>query len=316
LSAYTQKDYEAIEGAVLESPRGRWFLGEFARRNRAADTLMLLEAIRKLERGVAENSADQLSADLAAELQDVSETIASTIDRGAGGDELPKAVDRLARIKEKIDGLLARRFDMGQGELTGENLSFFAGDEDLFESAPAASAPSLSVVGEPRSARCPPARPRGAKGRPEGPDRLHPPRVFEGNLDSAGRRSRARRPVSARLVNHAADFSAGEHLGIEARIDVAARQHDADGAPGRLDAAGQHGGERHRAARLHHQLEQREGLAHGVAHLVLRHREAAGDEAPVDGKVSSPGCCVSRASQIEPLAAGLRSRCPDASERR
>jgi hypothetical protein len=171
LSAYTQKDYEAIEGAVLESPRGRWFLGEFARRNRAADTLMLLEAIRKLERGVAENSADQLSADLAAELQDVSETIASTIDRGAGGDELPKAVDRLARIKEKIDGLLARHCDMGQGELTGENLSFFAGDEDLFEAAPAApaapaaSAPSLSVVGEPEErtmpARQPVEAPRG-----------------------------------------------------------------------------------------------------------------------------------------------------------
>ena len=153
MSAYTQNDYEAIEAAVLESPRGRWFLGEFARRNRAADPFMLLEAIRKLERGVAENPPHQLSADLAAELQDLSETIASTIDRGAGGDELLKAIDRLARIKEKIDGLLARRSDTGHGELTGENLSFFADDEDLFESAPStaapsASAPSLSVVGE------------------------------------------------------------------------------------------------------------------------------------------------------------------------
>ena len=48
MHAYTQTDYEAIEAAVQESPRGRWFLGEFARRNRAADTLMLLEAIRTL----------------------------------------------------------------------------------------------------------------------------------------------------------------------------------------------------------------------------------------------------------------------------
>jgi hypothetical protein len=101
LSAYTQKDYEAIEAAVLESPRGRWFLGEFARRNRAADTLMLLEAIRKLERGVAESP------------------------------------------------------DMAHGELTEENLSFFAGDEDLFEFPPAASAPSLSVVGEPEERAMP-----------------------------------------------------------------------------------------------------------------------------------------------------------------
>lgn len=157
MNAYTQKDYEAIEAAVLESPRGRWFLGEFARRNRAADTLMLLEAIRKLERGVAETPAHQLSADLAVELQDLSETVASTIDRGAGGDELHKAVERLARIKEKIDGLLARRSGTGHGELTGENLSFFAGDEDLFETAPAASASSLSVVGE-QQERIMPAR--------------------------------------------------------------------------------------------------------------------------------------------------------------
>jgi pimeloyl-ACP methyl ester carboxylesterase len=165
VTAYTQKDYEAIEGAVLESPRGRWFLGEFARRNRAADTLMLLEAIRKLERGVAEAPAHQLSADLAAELQDLSEFVASTIDRGA---ELPTAVDQLARVKEKIDGLLARRCDMAQGELTGENLSFFAGDEDLFETAPAANAPSLSVVGEQQERTVPPRKPAEApKGDPK-----------------------------------------------------------------------------------------------------------------------------------------------------
>ena len=54
---------------------------------------------------------------------------------------------------------------MAQGELTGENLAFFAGDEDLFESAHAASAPSLSVVGEqqerPVPARRPDEAPRG-----------------------------------------------------------------------------------------------------------------------------------------------------------
>ena len=37
-------DYEAIEGAVMETARGRWFLAEFARRNRNADTTMLLNA--------------------------------------------------------------------------------------------------------------------------------------------------------------------------------------------------------------------------------------------------------------------------------
>ena len=33
-------------------PRGRWFLAEYARRNRTAETEMLLEAIAKLETAV------------------------------------------------------------------------------------------------------------------------------------------------------------------------------------------------------------------------------------------------------------------------
>src|SRR5215213_3751659 len=45
-------DYEAIEGAVMESTRGRWFLAEFARRNRNADTTMLLKALDRIESAV------------------------------------------------------------------------------------------------------------------------------------------------------------------------------------------------------------------------------------------------------------------------
>jgi hypothetical protein len=42
-------DYAAVEAVLLDSVRGRWFLAEYARRNRAADTEMLLDAIAKLE---------------------------------------------------------------------------------------------------------------------------------------------------------------------------------------------------------------------------------------------------------------------------
>ena len=45
LTPIAEADYEAIEGAVMETHRGRWFLKEYARRNRAADTQMLLQAI-------------------------------------------------------------------------------------------------------------------------------------------------------------------------------------------------------------------------------------------------------------------------------
>ena len=42
-------DYDAILAAVTETARGRWFLEEYARRNRTADTRALLSALDRLE---------------------------------------------------------------------------------------------------------------------------------------------------------------------------------------------------------------------------------------------------------------------------
>ncbi|WP_306262405.1 hypothetical protein [Pararhizobium sp. IMCC21322] len=46
------EEYHAIESAVLETARGRWFLEEYARRHRVADTEILLEAIARLENSI------------------------------------------------------------------------------------------------------------------------------------------------------------------------------------------------------------------------------------------------------------------------
>lgn len=48
--ASLQADYEAIEAAVMETEKGRWFLAEYAKRHRAADTDAVLTAISGLER--------------------------------------------------------------------------------------------------------------------------------------------------------------------------------------------------------------------------------------------------------------------------
>jgi hypothetical protein len=45
----TNSDYDAIESAIMESSRGRWFLSEYARRNRHADTNLLLSAINNIK---------------------------------------------------------------------------------------------------------------------------------------------------------------------------------------------------------------------------------------------------------------------------
>ncbi len=45
----TEADYAAISGLLMESARGRWFLAEYARRNRQADTTLVLDAIARIE---------------------------------------------------------------------------------------------------------------------------------------------------------------------------------------------------------------------------------------------------------------------------
>src|ERR1700733_5608661 len=51
-----EEDYEAISDAFMETSRGRWFLTEYAKRNRNADTRMVLDAVARTEESlVAQN---------------------------------------------------------------------------------------------------------------------------------------------------------------------------------------------------------------------------------------------------------------------
>ena len=49
----SEEDYDAISQAFMETSRGRWFLGEYARRNRNADTRMVLDAVARIEESLA-----------------------------------------------------------------------------------------------------------------------------------------------------------------------------------------------------------------------------------------------------------------------
>ena len=49
----SEEDYEAISQAFMETSRGRWFLGEYAKRNRNADTRMVLDAVARIEQTLA-----------------------------------------------------------------------------------------------------------------------------------------------------------------------------------------------------------------------------------------------------------------------
>src|SRR3979411_637938 len=49
----SEQDYESIREAFMETSRGRWFLGEYAKRNRNADTRMVLDAVARIEQCLA-----------------------------------------------------------------------------------------------------------------------------------------------------------------------------------------------------------------------------------------------------------------------
>ncbi|MCA1413859.1 hypothetical protein I6F30_22320 [Bradyrhizobium sp. NBAIM20] len=88
-AAPNEQDYEAIREAFMETARGRWFLGEYAKRNRNADTSMVLDAVAKIEET------------LAAQRQPVVE------------DRLPEALVEIRRAIREAETIALAAFDPG-----------------------------------------------------------------------------------------------------------------------------------------------------------------------------------------------------------
>lgn len=64
----SEEDYAAISEAFMETSRGRWFLGEYAKRNRNADTSMVLDAVARIEESLAAQRQATAEADAEAAL--------------------------------------------------------------------------------------------------------------------------------------------------------------------------------------------------------------------------------------------------------
>ena len=110
------EDFDAIREAVMETPRGRWFLDQYAERLRSAETQGLVTGIKRLEKAVAANH-DALMTRLAAALE--------------GGAQAPRSPSAAAP------------------ELAPRHMKYFLSDEDIFEPAPKAriaAVPDLAVL--------------------------------------------------------------------------------------------------------------------------------------------------------------------------
>jgi hypothetical protein len=65
----SEEDYAAISEAFMETSRGRWFLTEYAKRNRNADTSMVLDAVARIEQSLAAQKEESLQREASAAAQ-------------------------------------------------------------------------------------------------------------------------------------------------------------------------------------------------------------------------------------------------------
>jgi hypothetical protein len=73
-----QGDYDSICAALMDTERGRWFLQEYARRNRSADTQLLLAAIERIEAVVCAERSKQAQQGFRSDLLEMAKAITRT----------------------------------------------------------------------------------------------------------------------------------------------------------------------------------------------------------------------------------------------
>lgn len=93
----SEAEYRAIESALLESARGRWFLAEHGRRARRLDSALLEDAIGRLQTSIRQPPAllGQLKGEIETLKQYLAETRAALLARptvGSDGSAPPQQV--------------------------------------------------------------------------------------------------------------------------------------------------------------------------------------------------------------------------------
>jgi hypothetical protein len=73
-----QADYDAICAALMDTARGRWFLEEYAKRNRSTDTRLLLNAIERIEAVICAERNRQAQQGLRTDLLEMAQAITRT----------------------------------------------------------------------------------------------------------------------------------------------------------------------------------------------------------------------------------------------
>jgi chemotaxis protein CheZ len=106
LMPLSEADYELIEAAVMETGRGRWFLAEYARRNRHSDTMMLLGAIGRLEAAIRGERTAQSLDRVRFDLFEMAKAIARTKAEIAAIKPDPENAGKFGEVTAELDSIV------------------------------------------------------------------------------------------------------------------------------------------------------------------------------------------------------------------
>ena len=168
-----EADYDSICAAMMETARGRWFLGQYAQRNRNADTQRVLAAIDRIERVIGGETPAPVQEMIRAQLLAMAEIIGQTReDRAALAADDALVDDAGARVQKMIAAL--RDLDdqiavmLGAWSATGPAQSASATQIPQPEAAGAARIATLALVEVPAPvAPVPRPQPRAFAPEPE-----------------------------------------------------------------------------------------------------------------------------------------------------
>jgi hypothetical protein len=91
-----EEDYAAIAEAFMETSRGRWFLTEYAKRNRNADTRMVLDAVARIEQSLTAQREETLEREASLQREE-----------GLSAQQAAEAVAAAAAAQERLTEALA-----------------------------------------------------------------------------------------------------------------------------------------------------------------------------------------------------------------
>jgi hypothetical protein len=110
-----EADYDAISAAFMETSRGRWFLSEYAKRNRNADTSMVLDAVARIEANIAAQKEAAPEHALAEALAAIREALGEARAVALGGVVVVESLAPIRRGAEVIHETLLRLREIGVG---------------------------------------------------------------------------------------------------------------------------------------------------------------------------------------------------------